>query len=446
MADTWADATSDARVHEKIGHRLSESRYSGTSADGYRYLTNGAGGNTPILDPVNLAVGGRRDYAWDAAGNLDSVAPGGNFIDFQFDDASRLAGADRTSVGGGAAAFLYDGRGFLRSATQTAGGTASVTPLYDSAGLLHALRRQPSPTDPVDTTYVFYFAGRPVAQLEIDGTGAETWTYLTTDHLGTPLVATDQTGAITWEGGFRPFGTDYQAGTGNGASENGIRLRLPGQWVDDTWADATSGAGIYQNTWRWYAPDIGRYSRPDPLGVDPISAGLQGNPNLYTYASLNPLLLIDPTGQAVYVCSRKAFVTKITPRGLGNHSYIWDPRPGTPPDKRSCGIFSNAREKGPSMDACNIVPGSDGREDQVMECCRFLKKHPGLYVTPLNDCQTGTSRALDCAGLSKLNPGVPGGRIGLPCDQCSIAAPPLNPCPPGAAGRLRGMTTPACHP
>ncbi len=238
-----------------------------------RYTTNAASGDTPVLDLVNLAVSGTRDYTWDAAGNLDSVAPGGNLVDFTFDDASRLSAADHPASGA-SAAFLYDGRGFLRSATQTAGGTASVTPLYDSGGLLHALRHQPSPTDPVDTTYLFYLAGSPVAQLAIDGTGTETFTYLRTDHLGTPLVATDQTGAITWEGGFQPFGTDYQAGTMAGASENGIDLRLPGQWENPTWADATSGAGVYYNVWRWYAPDDGRYTRPDPLSPDKPRAGI----------------------------------------------------------------------------------------------------------------------------------------------------------------------------
>ncbi len=304
--------------YDKIGNRLSESRDGGASADGYVYTTNAASGDTPVLDLVNLAVTGTRDYAWDAAGNLDSVAPGGNLVDFTFDDASRLTAADRTASGGGAAAFLYDGRGFLRSATQTAGGTASVTPFYDSAGLLHALRRQPSPTDPEATAYVFYLAGRPVAQLQIDGTGTETWTYLTTDPLGTPLVATDQSGAITWQGGFEPFGTDYQAGTGNGASDNGIPLRLPGQWEDGTWADSTSGAGLYYNVYRWYAPDIGHYTRPDPLnlgGLENIGRAdvlpldaldayhlavvWSGNPRLasvYGYVGQNPLLFYDPLG------------------------------------------------------------------------------------------------------------------------------------------------------
>ena len=96
------------------------------------------------------------------------------------------------------------------------------------------------------------------------------------------------------KGSFEPFGTDYQAGmTGVGASENGIDLRLPGQWVDDTWADATSGAGVYYNVWRWYAPDVGRYTRPDPLGIN------VDDYNVYSYAVENPLLFDDPLGQLV---------------------------------------------------------------------------------------------------------------------------------------------------
>ena len=33
-----------------------------------------------------------------------------------------------------------------------------------------------------------------MGQVAIDGVGDETWTYLTTDHLGTPLLATDDAG------------------------------------------------------------------------------------------------------------------------------------------------------------------------------------------------------------------------------------------------------------
>ncbi len=131
--------------YDKIGNRSSEDRADGLGTDSYVYAANAVGGDTPLLDHIGLAVMGTRDYASDAAGNLDSVNPVKNLIDFTFDDASRWP--ERTDRLRSERAFLYDGRGFLRSATETSGGTASVTPLYDSAGLLHALRRQPTATD-----------------------------------------------------------------------------------------------------------------------------------------------------------------------------------------------------------------------------------------------------------------------------------------------------------
>jgi RHS repeat-associated protein len=278
--------------YDKIGNRLAETRNGAT--DSYQYLVNGAGGNTPILDLINLAVTGTRDYTWGPAGHLEEVAAGANVLDFGADAEGRLSGVDRTAAA--AASFSYDGRSFLQTAQETAGGTSSVDPLYDSAGVVHALLRRPSPTDPEEIVVFLYLAGRPVAQLAIDGAGAESWIYLSTDHLGTPLLATADTGTVVWEGGFEPFGGDYQAGTGNGALENGVYLRLPGQWQDTSWQDASSGAGIYYNVHRWYQPSISRYTRPDPLGLPDAVDFDDSYFNLYQYAVQNPLLNADPTG------------------------------------------------------------------------------------------------------------------------------------------------------
>jgi len=214
-------------TYDAIGNRLTETRDAGTpQTDTYQYAPNAATGNTPVLDQITLGVGGTRDYTWGAAGHLEDVGTMANPVDFTWDAAGRLASADRTAAGQ-TAAFTYDGRSYLRRSEQTAGGTASVAPVYDSSGLLHVLERRASPSDPIERTYHLYLAARPVAQLTIDTTGTEIWTYLTTDHLGTPLLATDVTGAVVWEGGFEPFGTAWQAGTGNGASDNGIALASP---------------------------------------------------------------------------------------------------------------------------------------------------------------------------------------------------------------------------
>ena len=313
--------------YDRIGNRLTETR--GSSTDSYVYAGDG---HTPVLDHVELGggVGGSRGYTFDDGGNLSQVNPGANQIDFTTDDAGRLAQAART--GGETAYFRYDGRGFLALATNDqsqamlplppalagrgrlarrvdepifsdgfesgdicawsssiGGGDPNcpsppqlytTVPHYGSDGLLYELDRD------ADVDRVLYFAGRPVALLQ--GDLDPQLTFLTTDHLGTPVYATDQAGAKTWSLGFEPFGEDWQAGTGSGASTNGIFLRLPGQWTDPSWEDATLGAELYQNTMRWLELPTARYSRPDPLMA---TAQWQ-----YGYARQNPMRASDPLG------------------------------------------------------------------------------------------------------------------------------------------------------
>ena len=102
------------RTYDRIGNRLTESR-DGGAPDTYQYLVNGAGGNTPILDLINLAVTGTRDYTWGPAGHLEEVAAGANVLDFGADAEGRLSGVDRTAASE-AAGFSYDGRSFLQTA------------------------------------------------------------------------------------------------------------------------------------------------------------------------------------------------------------------------------------------------------------------------------------------------------------------------------------------
>jgi RHS repeat-associated protein len=322
-------------TYDRIGNRLSETRDSTT--DTYQYVVNAGSGNTPILDLINLGVGGTRDYTWGAAGHLEEVAAGANVLDFGADAEGRLSGVNRAAASE-TAGFAYDGRSFLRSAQETAGGTSSVDPLYDSAGLVHALRRRSSPIDPEELVVFFYLAGRPVAQVAIDGTGTETWTYLSTDHLGTPLLATNDAGAVVWEGGFEPFGRDYQQGTPNGALETGVSLRLPGQWEDSSWQDATSGAGVYYNVHRWYQPGTGSYTRPDPLGVvnqaafSPTS-GQAPVRQPYGYAEMNPVIRFDSLGLKSRVCCKKIPVVGVF--GF-RHCYI---EIQTDKGRTRCGLF-----------------------------------------------------------------------------------------------------------
>ncbi len=286
-------------TYDKIGNRLSEARDGVT--DSYSYASNGSG-NTPILSSIALGAGGTRDYTYGVAGHLELVAAGAEVVDFTSDDAGRLAVLDRL---GNQATMSHDGRSFLANVEKPlAGGTDAQTskPTYSSDGLLHALNRQVNGSATPEQFSYFYFAGRPVTQLKQVG-ASSTWTFLTTDHLGTPFVATDLSGQETWVGPFEPFGWDVFQGTGFGALENEIYLRLPGQWEDGAWQEASLGADLYNNVHRWYEPRTGKYTRED-LGL--AVAGPINNPRFfllpghpYGYADSQPVMFIDPVGLAL---------------------------------------------------------------------------------------------------------------------------------------------------
>jgi RHS repeat-associated protein len=69
--------------------------------------------------------------------------------------------------------------------------------------------------------------------------------------------------------------------TGGGTFK--YNLRFPGQLYD-------SQAGIMQNYFRDYDPAIGRYKESDPIGLK------GGSASTYSYARLNPVSFVDPTG------------------------------------------------------------------------------------------------------------------------------------------------------
>jgi len=131
-------------------------------------------------------------------------------------------------------------------------------------------------------------AGRRVATIGSLGglTGGETEAifFYQTDHLGTPIMMTDQTGQVVWQEESLPFGEPVSInedvdGDGVDVTNN---LRFPGQYSDGE-------TGLHYNMARDYQPDIGRYVEADPIGQ---SSDL----NSYVYAKNNALRWTDPYG------------------------------------------------------------------------------------------------------------------------------------------------------
>ena len=291
----WGDLS---WTYDRIGNRQSETR-DGT-LDTYLYVPNGAGGNSAQLQEIQLGAGGTRTYSYDLAGNQDEVGTVGELVERTYDAAGRMS---RQESGDAATDFLYDGRDFLRRAVgQFSGGTGGrifcdgfesgdlsvwgsggggscvdqTGATYSSDGLLYSAVSKTRPA------HLLYFADRPVAQLDVDG---DSLNYLTTDHLGTPAMTSDPIGTARWQGGFEPFGRDF-----SGASDAGVFLRFPGQWVDGAWSDGSGGFPSHYNIYRWYHSATGRYNRVDPTGFEGSSE------NLYIYAEANPVLRVDLQG------------------------------------------------------------------------------------------------------------------------------------------------------
>jgi RHS repeat-associated protein len=101
--------------------------------------------------------------------------------------------------------------------------------------------------------------------------------YFHTDQIGTPLEMTDVDGQIVWQATYKAWGEIESLAV----SEVEQNLRFQGQYFDDE-------TGLHYNTFRYYDPEVGRFTTQDPIGL------LGGN-NLYQYAD-NPMRWVDPWG------------------------------------------------------------------------------------------------------------------------------------------------------
>ncbi|WP_371688410.1 RHS repeat-associated core domain-containing protein [Snodgrassella alvi] len=89
---------------------------------------------------------------------------------------------------------------------------------------------------------------------------------------------TDEDGHIVWACSYQLWGKPIQEIEHSQIQQN---LRYQGQYLDRE-------TGLHYNTFRYYDPDIGRFTQPDPIG-------LLGGFNLYQYAP-NGLMWIDRWG------------------------------------------------------------------------------------------------------------------------------------------------------
>ena len=266
-------------TYDRIGNRLSETR--GTTTDAYSYTVH-----NPRLTSIVLGGGaGTQIFSYDLAGNEIRLSSPRSLLYRRYDGANRLVQL-KDDATGAATSMSYDGRNFLTQARQDLATCCSpvlTQSVYSSEGVLQgrSIRDILGSTLSKDTK-VFYFASRPVGLLET-ATAPATLSYLSGDHLGTPILKTSSTGASLWNGGFEPFGRDW-----NNAQGAGQFLRAPGQWDDAAW-EGREGDTSYYNVHRWYSPSSGIYTQSDPFALAHL-------PLYYSYGFDNPLRFSDRLG------------------------------------------------------------------------------------------------------------------------------------------------------
>ncbi|MDD1012347.1 RHS repeat-associated core domain-containing protein [Pseudomonas rubra] len=115
----------------------------------------------------------------------------------------------------------------------------------------------------------------------VDGVGAHQQVrHYHNDLNGLPEQLTDTSGETVWQARYQVWGNTLEERREAQYIEE-QNLRFQGQYLDRE-------TGLHYNTFRFYDPDIGRFTQPDPIG-------LEGGLNLYYYAP-NPFTWLDPFG------------------------------------------------------------------------------------------------------------------------------------------------------
>ncbi len=243
----------------------------------------GAGaGSTGQVRDNRLRVYQDRRYDWDRFGRLRRKRIGRHTEQrFRYDAEHRLVAVDiQDRQGAHSVRFDYDpiGRRIAKTHVRADGRILGATEfLWD--GMRLAGERSASQ----QSLYLYVDEGSHEALARVDGIGAHQQVlHFHADANGAPEEMTDGEGRLLWQVRYRVWGNTVREEyhPTQLAPQN---LRFQGQYLDRE-------TGLHYNTFRFFDPDVGRFTASDPIG-------LEGGLNLYQYAS-NPILWIDPWGWA----------------------------------------------------------------------------------------------------------------------------------------------------
>lgn len=266
----------------------------GYDATGNRTSLTNAGGTTAYVydaDKHRLRKVGSATRWYDISGNTLSI--GGSGREFAYNVAGRMKLAQRNNVT--VMNYTYNGKG---ERVRKYLGTNNTYTVYDEAG--RWLGDYDSSGAPLQQA--IWLDSLPVGLLAGAGSSQQLH-YVEPDHLGTPRVVIDPIRDVAvwaWDAKGEAFGNTIpdQDPDGDGTAFV-FDMRFPGQRYD-------AASGLNYNYHRNYEAETGRYTRPDPIG-------LNGGVSMFLYANASPLKNVDPNGLMWFgpTCdaAQRAFIT-----------------------------------------------------------------------------------------------------------------------------------------
>jgi RHS repeat-associated protein len=168
---------------------------------------------------------------------------------------------------------------------------------YDGDGKRVKKYAPPRGSNPGETTVFVYDAGGKQIAEYSTAVAAQTQAkvaYLTSDHLGSPRINTDASGAVISRHDYHPFGEEISTQQRiNHPEYAGDQVRKQFTAYE---RDVESNLDFAQA--RMYGYGFGRFTSPDDFLNDTHVSDPQSW-NLYVYVRNNPLRLIDPSGEII---------------------------------------------------------------------------------------------------------------------------------------------------
>lgn len=259
----------------------------------YAYNPSGAGSVRPhAVTSVTGSVNGQSNpsYAYDANGNLTAVNVGGTTLRSVVWNSYNKADSISQTVDGttNKLEFLYDSEGERVREVFSKNDAVQRTTVYLNAGA-GLVYEEETVAGVTKKKHYINAAGGTIGVLTLTN-GNWSTQYWHKDHLGSPTVITDESGAVVERLAYEPFGKRRNT---NGATDVNGTLAAASTRRGFTGHEHDDEVGLVNMNGRVFDQAIGRFLSADPTLQAPT---YMQSYNRYAYMWNSPLNGTDPSG------------------------------------------------------------------------------------------------------------------------------------------------------